>query len=250
MWLLGSSSSRQKLYKVVGFFFSDLSLCAHLFFLAIHVQNSWKKASRVFNPAIFFLSQTQKKICKNTNQKKGFPSATIKQIPNPLQRSKTLCRRKVSQSVLGCFFLYFGLLPNPTTLLNHSFTPSLQTLQTLNNQTHHSFSSQIPKTHIHFYKLTTTTTHFAIKTIATRTTHLQQNFIAPKSISTRPHCNNNNNPFAANPLQQNPFGNNPWHLERWCCCCCSKSSIQSQWSSFSDFCFFASCKRSCQTTKK
>jgi hypothetical protein len=51
-------------------------------------------------------------------------------------------------------------------------------------------------------------------------------------------------------LQQNPFGNNPWHLERWCCCCCSKSSIQSQWSSFSDFCFFASCKRSCQTTKK
>jgi hypothetical protein len=186
VWLLGSSSSRQKLYKVVGFFFSDLSLCAHLFFLAIHVQNSWKKASRVFNPAIFFLSQTQKKICKNTNQKKGFPSATIKQIPNPLQRSKTLCRRKVSQSVLGCFFLYFGLLPNPTTLLNHSFTPSLQTLQTLNNQTHHSFSSQIPKTHIHFYKLTTTTTHFAIKTIATRTTHLQQNFIAPKSISTRP----------------------------------------------------------------
>jgi hypothetical protein len=29
------------------------------------VQNSWKKASRVFNPAIFFLSQTQKKILRD-----------------------------------------------------------------------------------------------------------------------------------------------------------------------------------------
>jgi hypothetical protein len=80
-------------------------------------------------------------------------------------------------------------LQNPTTLLNHSFTPSLQTLQTLNNQTHHSFSSQIPKTHIHFCKLTTTTTHFAIKSIARRTTHLQQNFIAPKPFQATTHCN-------------------------------------------------------------
>jgi predicted patatin/cPLA2 family phospholipase len=154
-------------------------------------------------------------------------------------------------------------LQNPTTLLNHSFTPSLQTLQTLNNQTHHSFSSQIPKTHIHFCKLTTTTTHFAIKSIATRTTHLQQNFIAPKSIS-------NNNPLQQNPFQQDPIATTTTttHLQQTHC---NKIHLETTHDTLSDaddaaaapgvqfnlndqvfqiFTLFASCKRTCHATKK
>jgi hypothetical protein len=174
-----------------------------------------EKSFLCFQSCYLLSSTNPKENLQKHKTKKGFPSATIKQIPNPLlffvdaKEAKLFADEKSVSQSLDAFFFILVSCKTQQTLLNHSFTPSLQTLQTLNNQTHHSFSSQIPKTHIHFCKLTTTTTHFAIKSIATRTTHLQQNFIAPKSISTRPHCNNNNNPFAANPLQQNPFGNNP-----------------------------------------
>jgi len=73
------------------------------------VQNSWKKASCVSQSCS---STNPKKNLQKHKQKKGFPSATIKQIPNPLlflvdaKEAKLFADEKsVSQSLDAFFFL-------------------------------------------------------------------------------------------------------------------------------------------------
>jgi hypothetical protein len=76
------------------------------------VQNSWKKASCVSQSCYLLSSTNPKKNLQKHKQKKGFPSATIKQIPNPLlffvdaKEAKLFADEKsVSQSLDAFFFL-------------------------------------------------------------------------------------------------------------------------------------------------